>query len=147
MARTVQPPATGAAILAAVHELREVTLENQRMLSQRASIVTLAAEIADRIFKIEDHLAGLIDRMERIENVAAHRHKVADKRAERVDRYVLDDAFNLHSTNTQLIEVFNALRQEIYDLKHAIKHESDTTRKAVALHMSDPERAHEHGRG
>jgi Zn-dependent M32 family carboxypeptidase len=148
---TAQPPATGAAILSAIHDQAERLSRIESALERRSGALTLAAEIASRIFVIEDHLRGLVERMERIENVATHRHKIADKRADRVDKYVLDDAFNLDATNKQLIEVFNALRTEILDLRRTLKHESDTTRKAVALSLSDPGngagQALEHGRG
>ena len=121
------PAATGPQILAAVERV-------EAMLAKREGI-QLAATAIDRLLQIEDRMAQLVERMERIERVAQQRHRVADARAERVDKFVLDDAFNLDATNKQLIEVFNALRGEVLDLKALLKREHDTTRKAVALQL------------
>ena len=116
-------------------------------MSQPTSADTAAiAAMFEHLIRIEATLADLLERMARIERAAAQRHQVADRRAERIDRYVLDDAFMVDATNKQLISAFNGLRSEVQQILNDIRREHHQTRTALELQLSAEGLARERGR-
>ena len=106
--------ATGPQILAAVEGLKELLIQRQDMFQ-------LAQLALERMIQVEESMRQLVERMERIERIAAQQRTIDEARAERVDKYVLDDAFNVLGSNAQLISAFDGLRDQLWGLMREIK--------------------------
>lgn len=115
------------------------------MSQPNADTIAIAA-LFEHLIQIEATLADLVERMGRLERAAAQRHQVADARAERMDRYVLDDAFMVDATNKQLISAFNGLRSEVQQILNDIRREHHQTRTAIELQLGAEGLARERGR-
>ena len=124
--------ATRAQILTAVEEVKTLLIARQDMFQ-------LASVALERMIQVEASMAELVERMERIERIAAQQRKIDEARAERVDKYVLDDAFNILGSNAQLISAFDGLRDQLWDMLREIKRQHHETRTALSLQLGAEE--------
>ena len=120
--------ATGPQILAAVEGLKELLIQRQDMFQ-------LAQLALERMIQVEESMRQLVERMERIERIAAQQRTIDEARAERVDKYVLDDAFNVLGSNAQLISAFDGLRDQLWGLMREIKRDRQEARTALSLQL------------